>query len=184
MRTARASTADALTPTCSQRSECIVPRAYARSPLRSRRGRPVREGVEVRGQFRARTGDWANSRGASRSRRPSASPRDSRRQAPATWKRRGNDNERKRTKSARRVFPQPRRCTHSVRPLTPPNADPCHLRPVTSWNGRVEISLPAAATPMMVETPQPAENSVNFQEHRNHARDAAYPCGMPQAPGA
>lgn len=50
--------------------------------------------------------------------------------------------------------------THSDRPLTPPKALPCHLRPVTSWNGRVEISLPAAATPMMVETPHPAEVSL------------------------
>ena len=29
------------------------------------------------------------------------------------------------------------------------------LRPVTSWKGRVEISSPAAATPMIVHTPQP-----------------------------
>jgi Zn-dependent alcohol dehydrogenase len=27
-----------------------------------------------------------------------------------------------------------------VRPFTPPKAEPSHLRPVTSWNGRVEIS--------------------------------------------
>jgi hypothetical protein len=59
----------------------------------------------------------------------------------------------------------------SVRPLTPPNADPFHVRPVTSWNlrrsvwvlwkcgkqphGRVEISAPAGATPIMLHTPQP-----------------------------
>ena len=35
-----------------------------------------------------------------------------------------------------------------VRPFTPPKAEPCHLRPVTSWNGRVEISSPAFATPV------------------------------------
>ncbi len=42
-----------------------------------------------------------------------------------------------------------------VRPLTPPNAVPFQTRPVTSWNGRVEISCPAPATPMMTLTPQP-----------------------------
>ena len=43
----------------------------------------------------------------------------------------------------------------AVRVLNPPKAVPTHLRPVTSWNGRVEISLPEAATPMTHETPQP-----------------------------
>ena len=43
----------------------------------------------------------------------------------------------------------------SVRPFAPPNAVPFQTRPVTSWNGRVEISWPALATPMMTETPQP-----------------------------
>lgn len=60
----------------------------------------------------------------------------------------------------------------SVRPLTPPKAVPRQVRPVTSWNliksvsekapmysyatcGRVEISWPAAATPMTVLIPQP-----------------------------
>src|SRR5262249_62176427 len=43
----------------------------------------------------------------------------------------------------------------SVRPRAPPKAVPFHTRPVTSWNGRVEISLPASATPMITETPQP-----------------------------
>src|SRR5437868_15199857 len=43
----------------------------------------------------------------------------------------------------------------SVRPRAPPNALPFHTRPVTSWNGRVEISLPASATPITTETPQP-----------------------------
>mmetsp|Transcript_126644 Transcript_126644/g.358206 ORF Transcript_126644/g.358206 Transcript_126644/m.358206 type:complete len:229 (+) Transcript_126644:179-865(+) len=37
----------------------------------------------------------------------------------------------------------------------PPNAVPFHERPVTIWKGLVEISLPAAATPMTTETPQP-----------------------------
>src|SRR3982074_3617681 len=35
----------------------------------------------------------------------------------------------------------------SVRPRAPPNAVPFQTRPVTSWNGRVEISLPASPTP-------------------------------------
>ncbi|SAL04510.1 hypothetical protein AWB83_07032 [Caballeronia ptereochthonis] len=43
----------------------------------------------------------------------------------------------------------------SVRPRAPPNAEPFHWRPVTSWNGRVPISSPAAATPMMNDCPQP-----------------------------
>ncbi|MCY1369750.1 hypothetical protein D9M69_568040 [compost metagenome] len=43
----------------------------------------------------------------------------------------------------------------SVRPRAPPKAEPSHLRPVTSWNGRVLISAPASATPMMMLRPQP-----------------------------
>ena len=43
----------------------------------------------------------------------------------------------------------------SVRPRAPPNAVPFHTRPVTSWNGRVWISCPAPATPMITDTPQP-----------------------------
>jgi hypothetical protein len=35
----------------------------------------------------------------------------------------------------------------SVRPRAPPNVAPFHTRPVTSWNGRVLISCPLAATP-------------------------------------
>ena len=41
------------------------------------------------------------------------------------------------------------------RDFQPPNAEPFHTRPVTSWKGRVEISWPAAATPRIVDTPQP-----------------------------
>jgi len=37
----------------------------------------------------------------------------------------------------------------------PPNAVPFHVLPVTSWNGRVEISWPAPATPMITDVPQP-----------------------------
>lgn len=37
----------------------------------------------------------------------------------------------------------------------PPKAVPFHVRPVTSWNGRVAISSPDAATPTTTLTPQP-----------------------------
>ena len=43
----------------------------------------------------------------------------------------------------------------SRRPLKPPKAVPRQTRPVTSWNGRVEISWPEPATPMMMLSPQP-----------------------------
>ena len=43
----------------------------------------------------------------------------------------------------------------SVRPFAPPNAVPRHTRPVTSWNGRVLISCPLPATPMMMLSPHP-----------------------------
>ena len=43
----------------------------------------------------------------------------------------------------------------SVRPRAPPKAVPRYTRPVTSWNGRVAISAPAGATPMMTLSPQP-----------------------------
>lgn len=37
----------------------------------------------------------------------------------------------------------------------PPKAEPFQVRPVTNWNGRVLISWPEPATPIIVETPQP-----------------------------
>lgn len=43
--------------------------------------------------------------------------------------------------------------------LNPPNAVPFQTRPVTSWNGRVEISCPAAATPMMTDVPHPCTHN-------------------------
>jgi len=43
----------------------------------------------------------------------------------------------------------------SVRPRAPPKAVPFQTRPVTSWKGRVAISAPAGATPMMMDWPQP-----------------------------
>ena len=51
-------------------------------------------------------------------------------------------------------------CTNlgtSRRLLNPPNAVPFQTLPVTSWNGRVEISCPAAATPITHDSPQPDE---------------------------
>lgn len=38
---------------------------------------------------------------------------------------------------------------------SPPKAVPLHTRPVTSWNGLVEISCPAPATPIMTLSPHP-----------------------------
>lgn len=56
----------------------------------------------------------------------------------------------------------------------PPKADPFHVLPVTNWNGRVEISCPAAATPIIIDVPQPlwqASNAcrinVTFPTHSN-----------------
>jgi ABC-type nitrate/sulfonate/bicarbonate transport system ATPase subunit len=49
----------------------------------------------------------------------------------------------------------------SVRPRAPPNAVPFHTRPVTSWKGRVAISAPAGATPMMMDCPQPRWQASN-----------------------
>lgn len=46
-----------------------------------------------------------------------------------------------------------------LRLLKPPKAVPFQTRPVTSWNGRVEISCPEAATPTMTEVPQPYSNT-------------------------
>src|ERR1700694_4698730 len=53
----------------------------------------------------------------------------------------------------------------SVRPRAPPNAVPFQTRPVTSWNGRVEISFPASATPMMTDPPHPAWQSLQRLAH-------------------
>ena len=43
----------------------------------------------------------------------------------------------------------------SVRLFQPPKAVPFQHRPVTNWKGRVPISFPAAATPMMQDSPHP-----------------------------
>ena len=43
----------------------------------------------------------------------------------------------------------------SVLDFQPPKAVPFQFLPVTSWNGLVEISFPAAATPITQDSPQP-----------------------------
>lgn len=55
------------------------------------------------------------------------------------------------------VMRQALECTHKGwgRSIIIGVAEPSHLRPVTSWNGRVEISCPAPATPMTTLWPQP-----------------------------
>ena len=60
----------------------------------------------------------------------------------------------------------------SVRPRAPPNAVPFQTRPVTSWNGRVAISWPAPATPMMTLTPQPRVAAFERLAHHLHVADA------------
>ena len=58
---------------------------------------------------------------------------------------------------------------NSLRPFTPPKAEPRHTRPVTSWNGRVEISAPAGATPMITLSPQPLwQHSKAARGQRQH----------------
>ena len=61
-------------------------------------------------------------------------------------------------RSSMSIFPSMYQSTilgTSVRPRAPPKAVPFHTRPVTSWKGRVLISCPAPATPMMMLSPQP-----------------------------
>jgi hypothetical protein len=60
----------------------------------------------------------------------------------------------------------------SVRPRAPPKAVPRQLRPVTSWNGRVEISCPAGATPMMIDSPQPLCAAFQRRAHDLGVADA------------
>ena len=62
----------------------------------------------------------------------------------------------------------------AMRLLYPPKAVPFHVRPVTSWNGLVEISVPAAATPTMTEVPHPLRQhskalrmTLTFPTHSN-----------------
>ena len=54
----------------------------------------------------------------------------------------------------------------SVRPRAPPNAVPFQTRPVTSWNGRVAISWPAPATPMMTLTAPAAVAALERLAHQ------------------
>ena len=58
----------------------------------------------------------------------------------------------------------------SVRPRAPPKAVPFQTRPVTSWNGRVAISAPAGATPMMIDC---APAAVAGLQRLAHHRDVA-----------
>ena len=60
----------------------------------------------------------------------------------------------------------------SVRPRAPPKAVPRQTRPVTSWNGRVLISWPAPATPMMIDWPQPLWQASSAIAHDLHIADA------------
>ena len=60
----------------------------------------------------------------------------------------------------------------SVRPRAPPNAVPFQTRPVTSWNGRVAISAPAGATPMMMLSPQPRWQHSSACAHQLDVADA------------
>ena len=54
----------------------------------------------------------------------------------------------------------------------PPKAVPFQTRPVISWNGRVDISFPAPATPMIVDTPQPLwHDSKASRWKENHNND-------------
>ena len=60
----------------------------------------------------------------------------------------------------------------SVRPRAPPNAVPRQTRPVTSWNGLVEISLPAPATPIITLSPQPFVAALKCSAHDVNVTDA------------
>ena len=56
------------------------------------------------------------------------------------------------------ISPRIARCTSigiASRVFQPPKAVPRQRRPVMNWKGRVAISLPLAATPMMQHWPQP-----------------------------
>ena len=60
----------------------------------------------------------------------------------------------------------------SVRPRAPPKAVPRHTRPVTSWNGRVAISWPAPATPMMIDCAPALVAGLERHAHDFHIADA------------
>jgi hypothetical protein len=69
----------------------------------------------------------------------------------------------------------------SERPFTPPKALPRHTRPVTNWNGLVEISCPDAATPYKTATH--AANSTQKHSERDLPQCKAQPADLPQAAG-
>ena len=61
-------------------------------------------------------------------------------------------------KGSKAISPLMTVCTSlgtSVLDFHPPNAVPFQFLPVTSWKGLVEISFPAAATPMTQDLPHP-----------------------------
>ena len=60
----------------------------------------------------------------------------------------------------------------SVRPRAPPKAVPFQTRPVTSWNGRVAISWPAPATPMIDELAPAAMAALERLAHQLDVADA------------
>lgn len=76
--------------------------------------------------------------------------------------------------------------SHSIYNLLPPKAVPFQVRPVTSWKGRVEISCPAAATPMITLVPHPLwqasraalchQETISGQHHINLIQTAPGHC--------
>ena len=60
----------------------------------------------------------------------------------------------------------------SVRPRAPPKAVPFQTRPVTSWNGRVRISCPAPATPMITRHAPAAVAALERLAHHVDVADA------------
>ena len=59
-----------------------------------------------------------------------------------------------------------------LRPFTPPNAVPRQTRPVTSWKGRVAISWPAPATPMIDGLAPTFMTALECGAHELHVADA------------
>src|SRR3974377_345959 len=73
----------------------------------------------------------------------------------------------------------------SVRPRAPPKAVPFQTRPVTSWNGRVAISAPAGATPIMMDwAPAAMAGLERLAHHRDVAGAVEGVVGAPDLIGA
>ena len=58
------------------------------------------------------------------------------------------------------------------RPFTPPNAEPFHTRPVTNWNGRVEISDQNLPPPMITGLTPAAVRTFQRRSHHVDVTDA------------